>query len=143
MRHLITVVADTPRAEQLVLRGSVTMAAWLGTAAREPGDVDFVVLPFSMYLHSDEARTMLAGVLQALRERPGAGLAPDLAQASDIWTYERADGRRLVIPFGTDDGLTGSVQADFVFNEHLPLEPVTIHVDGVEVKAASQALSLA
>ncbi|PZG14268.1 hypothetical protein C1I95_22130 [Micromonospora craterilacus] len=143
MRHLIKVVADTRWAEHLVLRGSVTMAAWLGAAAREPGDVDFVVLPFSMYIHSDEARAMLAGVLQALRDRPGAGLAPDLVQTTDIWTYERADGRRLVIPFGTDDGLTGSVQADFVFNEHLPLEPVTVELDGVEVKAASPALSLA
>lgn len=145
MRHLIDVIADTPWAQQLVLRGSVTMSAWFGAAAREPGDVDFVVTPFSMSIRSDEAKAMLAGVLSALRARPGAGLDPDLVEMSEIWTYERADGRRLVIPFATDDELTGSVQADFVFNEHLDLEPVTIRLDGVgrAMRAAGPAQSLA
>ncbi|MFG2101020.1 nucleotidyl transferase AbiEii/AbiGii toxin family protein [Micromonospora echinaurantiaca] len=145
MRHLIDVIADTPWAQQLVLRGSVTMSAWFGAAAREPGDVDVVVTPFSMSIRSDEATAMFAGILSALRARPGAGLNPELVQTSDIWTYERADGRRLVIPFTTDDELTGSVQADFVFNEHLDLEPVTIRLDGVHrpVRAAGPAQSLA
>ncbi|WP_231925367.1 nucleotidyl transferase AbiEii/AbiGii toxin family protein [Micromonospora purpureochromogenes] len=145
MRHLVTVIADTPWADHLVLRGSVTMSAWFGAAAREPGDVDFVVTPFSMGIHSDEAKSMLAGILSALRHRPGAGLDPDRVETTDIWTYERADGRRLVLPFTTDGGLIGSVQADFVFNEHLPLAPITIRLDGVDrpVQAASAELSLA
>ncbi|MEH1163835.1 nucleotidyl transferase AbiEii/AbiGii toxin family protein [Micromonospora sp. CPCC 205539] len=145
MRHLINVIADTPWAQHLVLRGSVTMSAWFGAAAREPGDVDFVVTPFSLHIGSGEAEAMLAGVLAALRDRPGAGLNPDLVETSDIWTYERADGRRLVIPFNAAGGPSGTVQADFVFNEHLPLEPVTIRLDGVEhpLLAASPALSLA
>ncbi|MFJ8582549.1 nucleotidyl transferase AbiEii/AbiGii toxin family protein [Micromonospora sp. NPDC093277] len=145
MRHMITVIADTRWAQHLVLRGSVTMSAWFGAAARDPGDLDFVVAPPSMDSHSDEATAMFAGILSALRHRPGAGLDPDRVETSDIWTYERADGRRLIIPFTTDDGLTGSVQADFVFNEHLPLEPTTIRLDGVDrpVPAATAEMSLA
>lgn len=145
MRHLITVIADTSWAQHLILRGSVTMSAWFGAAAREPGDIDFVVTPFSMSAHSDEAKAMFAGILSALRHRPGAGLDPDQVQTTDIWTYERADGRRLALPFATDDGLTGSVQADFVFNEHLPLEPAMIRLDGVDrlVPAASAEMALA
>ncbi|WP_422741149.1 nucleotidyl transferase AbiEii/AbiGii toxin family protein [Micromonospora sp. WMMD754] len=145
MRHMLNVIADTPWAAHLVLRGSVTMSAWFGSAAREPGDVDFVVTPPSMSAQSDEAEALLAGILAALRDRPGAGLDPDHVQTSDIWTYERADGRRLVLPCVTDDGLTASVQADFVFNEHLPLRPTTIRLDGVDrpLRAASAEMSLA
>ncbi|RKR87017.1 nucleotidyltransferase AbiEii toxin of type IV toxin-antitoxin system [Micromonospora pisi] len=145
MTHLLNVINRTRWAEHLVLRGSVTLSAWLGDAAREPGDLDFVVTPFALSINSPEAREMLDGVVSALRGHPGAGLDPDRVQVEDIWTYERADGRRLAVPFTAAHDLTGSVQLDFVFNEHLPMEPTTIRIDGVgeAMRAAPPALSLA
>ncbi|GGW25141.1 nucleotidyl transferase AbiEii/AbiGii toxin family protein [Streptomyces xantholiticus] len=42
--HVLRLIADAPWSSGLVLRGSMTLTAWLGAAAREPGDLDFVVL---------------------------------------------------------------------------------------------------
>lgn len=145
MTELLNAVQRTPYAGQLVLRGSVVLAAWFGGAAREPGDVDFVVEPFSMSSRSPEAAAMLDAVLDELRDRPGVSLDPSRAAVSEIWTYERADGCRLVVPFDVPGVPSGSVQVDFVFNEHLPIEPVAVALDGVDavMRAASPALSLA
>ncbi|MFE7466610.1 nucleotidyl transferase AbiEii/AbiGii toxin family protein [Streptomyces sp. NPDC057499] len=41
--HLLRVVAGSPWGEALVLRGSVPLRAWMGAAAREPGDLDWIV----------------------------------------------------------------------------------------------------
>ncbi|BBH67493.1 hypothetical protein ACTI_41780 [Actinoplanes sp. OR16] len=41
--HVLTVVAGSPLAESLVLRGSMTLPAWIGEAARPPGDLDWIV----------------------------------------------------------------------------------------------------
>jgi hypothetical protein len=66
----------------------------------------------------------------------------------DLWTYERAPGRRLVLPW-TSTGLpSGVVQMDFVFNEQLPQQPAVTEIstaggDTVSVLAASPELSLA
>ncbi|WP_354644001.1 nucleotidyl transferase AbiEii/AbiGii toxin family protein [Kitasatospora camelliae] len=43
--HLLGLVAGSPRADHLVLRGSMTMPAWVGEAARAPADLDFLLLP--------------------------------------------------------------------------------------------------
>ncbi|MFD0592714.1 nucleotidyl transferase AbiEii/AbiGii toxin family protein [Catellatospora coxensis] len=145
MTELLNAVQRTPYAGQLVLRGSAVLAAWFGAEAREPGDVDFVVEPFWMSSKSAEATAMLDAILDELRARPGVSLDPSRAAHAEIWTYERADGRRLVIPFTAPGVPDGSVQVDFVFNEHLPTEPVAVALDGVDtaMRAASPALSLA
>lgn len=145
MRHLLTVIAGTRWAEQLVLRGSSTMATWVGTAAREPGDLDFVVTPPELTSDSADARALLAEIVDAIVTTPGAGLRPERTTQSAIWTYERADGRRLVVPF-TGSGIPdGTVQVDVVFGEHLPIppEPVTVLGVPVPVRAATAELSLA
>lgn len=41
----MTLIAESELAECLVLRGSMTMPAWVGDAARPPGDLDWVVRP--------------------------------------------------------------------------------------------------
>ncbi|MGI5185250.1 nucleotidyl transferase AbiEii/AbiGii toxin family protein [Dactylosporangium sp. CA-152071] len=43
--HVLAVVAADPAGESLVLRGSMTMPAWVGARARPPGDLDWVVRP--------------------------------------------------------------------------------------------------
>ncbi|MCO8277738.1 nucleotidyl transferase AbiEii/AbiGii toxin family protein [Actinoplanes sp. TRM 88003] len=46
--HILAVVADSPLADALVLRGSVTMLAWAGPQAREPADLDWIVRPVAV-----------------------------------------------------------------------------------------------
>ena len=69
---------------------------------------------------------------------------PEEAVASDIWTYERVPGRRLLLPW-TADGLPGgTVQLDFVFNERLPVPPEPFEVaPGALLHVATHELSLA
>jgi hypothetical protein len=43
--HMLSLVIALPWSDTLVLRGSRLMRAWVGDLAREPGDLDFVVLP--------------------------------------------------------------------------------------------------
>jgi len=150
MRHVLLAIASTPWAEHLVLRGSVTMAAWVGAAAREPGDLDFVVIPHTLTSNSPEATRLLDDIKAAVRATPGAGLEPNRITETAIWTYERADGRRLAVPFSApgpaDSGpVEGHVQVDIVFGERLPLPPEVLTLPGVDVPvlAAPAALSLA
>jgi len=145
MAHLLRVIADSPYAQHLVLRGSVTLHAWFGDAAREPGDLDFVVIPQTMAVIDPEALQMLNGIVTAIREQPGAGLHADGVAVEDIWTYERAPGRRLTFPFRIPDLPPGTVQLDFVFNEKLPVPPQMLQLPMIDqpILAATPQLSLA
>ncbi|MEU3453533.1 nucleotidyl transferase AbiEii/AbiGii toxin family protein [Micromonospora sp. NPDC006766] len=145
MHHVLAAIAATTWRQHLVLRGSVTMAAWVGDAAREPGDLDFVVTPHTIASDSADARALLDGIKAAVRTAPGAGLRPDRITESAIWTYERADGRRLVIPFSTPEAPDGHVQIDVVFGETLPLPPEVLILPDVDepVLAAPASLALA
>ncbi|WP_245673926.1 nucleotidyl transferase AbiEii/AbiGii toxin family protein [Actinoplanes rectilineatus] len=139
MTHVLAVIAGSPWVEQLVLRGSVTMASWVGEAARRPGDLDFVVVP-----QQEPADGPLVGEIAALlTANPGAGMRPRDIARSEIWTYERAEGRRLVIPFGGDGIPDGTVQIDLVFGEDLPIGPEPLEVLGEVLWAATAELSLA
>ncbi|MEJ2857890.1 MULTISPECIES: nucleotidyl transferase AbiEii/AbiGii toxin family protein [unclassified Saccharothrix] len=145
MTHVLAVVAASPWAGHLVLRGSVALRAWLGALAREPGDLDFVVVPKTFAPDGPEGRAMLEGLVAAVAADPGPGLRADQVVAEHIWTYERVPGRRLVFPFDVAGLPQGAVQVDLVFNEDLPDAPVAVEVPplGTRVLAASPALSLA
>jgi hypothetical protein len=43
--HVLSLIAAQPWSDTLVLRGSRLLRAWAGDLAREPADIDFVVLP--------------------------------------------------------------------------------------------------
>lgn len=136
----------------LVLRGSVLLKAWLGGAAREPGDLDFVVAPKSWKIEEHRTPQMLSGVA-AEAQRACAGtpvmLHADGAVIEGIWTYDRVPGLRMMLPWTASGGHTGNLQLDFVFNEHLPADPelteVSLFADGPKalVLAATPELSLA
>ncbi|WP_328418204.1 nucleotidyl transferase AbiEii/AbiGii toxin family protein [Micromonospora sp. NBC_00389] len=145
MNQVLAALAATPWGQHLVLRGSVTMAAWVGDAAREPGDLDFVVTPHTLTSDSAEARAMLDDIRTAVRAAPGTSLQPDRITESAIWTYERADGRRLLIPFSTPELPDGHVQIDVVFGEKLPLPPEVLILPDVDepLLAAPASLALA
>jgi hypothetical protein len=88
---------------------------------------------------------MLDGIVAAVRADPGPGLRAGGVTAEDIWTYERASGRRLIFPFAVGDLPPGTVQVDIVFQEKLPVPPVLVRISpsGVEVPTATPALPLA
>ncbi|WP_306204176.1 nucleotidyl transferase AbiEii/AbiGii toxin family protein [Actinoplanes sp. RD1] len=139
LHHALAAIARSPWADHLVLRGSLTLAAWLGEAARAPKDLDFVVVAPS------PPSDLLDGVVAALTDLPGAGLRPDEAVRTAIWTYERADGQRLVIPVAVEGGSDTAVQIDFVFGEKLPAPPRPLILPGADrpVPAATAPQSLA
>ncbi|MET8952249.1 nucleotidyl transferase AbiEii/AbiGii toxin family protein [Streptomyces sp. NPDC004393] len=151
---VLSAIADSPWADSLVLRGSVLLRAWFGDVAREPGDLDFVVSPPSWRIEEPRTDTMLTGVAQAAEAAAlhGAGtvrIAAAEAVSDDIWTYDRVPGRRLVLPW-TSEGLPGGVvQLDFVFNEHLPVDPEPVLLPSspggpdILLNAATAELSLA
>ena len=63
MEHILAIVAESPWAPHLVLRGSVLLKAWLGEQAREPGDIDWVVTPLTMMLDDRRTTEMLDGLV--------------------------------------------------------------------------------
>ncbi|SDH83603.1 nucleotidyl transferase AbiEii/AbiGii toxin family protein [Nonomuraea jiangxiensis] len=159
MDHLVRIVAESPWAENLVLRGSLLLESWIGEQARDPGDLDWVVVPASLKLERPPTVAMFRGIIAtvaAVPETTGtvAGIdAPVLVDAGDIavddiWTYERAPGRRLVFPWRTEGLPPGTVQLDFVFNEEMPMPPTTALIpragggDPTLVQAATPELSL-
>ena len=94
--HVLALIADAPWSGSLVLRGSMVMPAWVGGAAREPADLDWVVLedgllvdPLDPYPYVDR--------LETVQQWPEAA---DGAARYEMWTYEEFDagGQRPVLP---------------------------------------------
>ncbi|MGV9270189.1 nucleotidyl transferase AbiEii/AbiGii toxin family protein [Kitasatospora sp. NPDC003701] len=144
---VLTAIARSEWADHLVLRGSVLLKGWFGDDAREPGDLDFVVVPHDWRIEEERTTAMLDGIALAAQQAAGAG--PVSFEAADavseeIWTYERVPGRRLVLPWTADGMPGGVVQLDFVFNERLPLapEPFPLSADAT-LNAVTPELSLA
>lgn len=143
MAHVLNLIGSSDWAENLVLRGSVVMRAWFGDAAREPGDLDFVVTPRYITFESPRAQQLIDDIVEAVADDPGPGVWASGAETSHIWTYERVPGRRIVFPFTVDGLPDGAVQIDLVFNEELPIAPEPVEVAGTILLAAGQELSLA
>ncbi|MGX1567132.1 nucleotidyl transferase AbiEii/AbiGii toxin family protein [Streptomyces sp. NPDC055506] len=148
--HLVLdAIAGSEWVDSLVLRGSVLMSVWFGDAAREPGDLDFVVVPHTWRIDDGRTDRMLTGIAeaaQALADARGreVGVSARGAVVEDIWTYERVPGRRMLLPWGSPGLPGGHVQLDFVFNERLPEEPEPVELPGgAIVQAATPELSLA
>ncbi|WKX72260.1 nucleotidyl transferase AbiEii/AbiGii toxin family protein [Streptomyces sp. XD-27] len=152
---VLAAVADSEWADHLVLRGSVLLRAWFGEAAREPGDLDFVVEPATWRLADDRTDRMLASIARGadLAARRGGGpvrLDSRGAAGDEIWTYDRVPGRRLVLPWRAEGLPGGTVQLDFVFNEPLPAPTVHTAIprsdgagDPARLRAVTPELSLA
>ncbi|SDX06278.1 Nucleotidyl transferase AbiEii toxin, Type IV TA system [Amycolatopsis xylanica] len=142
MDHVLAVVAASSAAKNLVVRGSITMSAWFGDAAREPGDVDFIVLPLKPFHRHPQG--VLDVVVDAVKASPGAGVLAERVVREGIWTYERVPGQRLVFPFEVPGLPPGIVQLDFVFGERLQVPPAELELrPGTVMLAATRELSLA
>ncbi|MFF7126324.1 nucleotidyl transferase AbiEii/AbiGii toxin family protein [Streptomyces sp. NPDC016566] len=144
--HLVLAsISESEWAEALVLRGSMLMSMWFGQSARDPGDLDFVVVPAAWRIDEERTARMLDGIAEAAEAREGAvRFSARKAVVEDIWTYERVPGRRVVLPWSAPGLPGGHVQLDFVFNERLPQAPEPVELPGgATLLAATPGLSLA
>ncbi|MFA1546096.1 nucleotidyl transferase AbiEii/AbiGii toxin family protein [Actinomadura chokoriensis] len=150
--HVLAAISHSRWVDHLVLRGSVLLRAWYGEAAREPGDLDFVVVPPSWRMAEHRTRQMLDGIAEAAAEASEyeqVRLDAESTVVEDIWTYDRVPGRRLLLFWQTDGLPSGTVQLDFVFGEELPVPPQPTPIscadygDSVILNAATPELSLA
>ncbi|MFD6970806.1 nucleotidyl transferase AbiEii/AbiGii toxin family protein [Streptomyces sp. NPDC059949] len=144
MEVALRAVGASGWADSLVLRGSMLMRHWFGPAAREPHDLDFVVVPADWRIEEERTGRMLDAVAAAAAELAGGlDMPAEEAVCEYIWTYERVPGRRLVLPWAAPGLPGGQVQLDFVFNEPLPAPPEPVEVAGVPLLGAGRELSLA
>ncbi|MFI9276227.1 nucleotidyl transferase AbiEii/AbiGii toxin family protein [Kitasatospora sp. NPDC052896] len=145
---VLSAIAQSAWAEHLVLRGSILLRAWFGDAAREPGDLDFVVRPDDWKLNDPRTEELLGEIAagaQRLSDQARVRVHGDQAAANAIWTYGRVPGRRLVVPWSAPGMPGGTVQLDFAFTEQLPVEPRSEQLPGVSAPllTATPGLSLA
>lgn len=138
-------LGSSPLASAVVVRGSVAMARWFPGRARTPHDLDLVVRDPSVRASSVEAMHLLKDLKDAANVALGrsARVLTEKITTDAIWTYERAEGRRLSIPFVSRDDERDAVQIDVVFEEPLRDAPHRESIEGRPVLFASRAESLA
>ncbi|WP_086786667.1 nucleotidyl transferase AbiEii/AbiGii toxin family protein [Streptomyces caniscabiei] len=107
--HLLRLVAEySPLGEDLVLRGSMVMSAWVGAEAREPADLDWIV-PLPLLVPVDPAHPYpYVDGLESVQQWPEAA---DGAGRYEIWRFEEFDtgGLRPMVP---PDGLHWVFEAE-------------------------------
>jgi hypothetical protein len=149
--HVLRAIAESPLGEKLILRGSRLLRSWCGAAAREPGDLDYLVDPPTIGMGDPWAERLADTLTAAVIAKPnpeGVEFLREGIESDDIWTYERAPGRRIVFPWRSVGLPGGSVQVDAVFGEALS-EPARMDAipseDGgcIVVRQSSPAQSLA
>ncbi|MFE0058435.1 nucleotidyl transferase AbiEii/AbiGii toxin family protein, partial [Streptomyces sp. NPDC059003] len=121
---VLAAIADGPWADHLVLRGSVLLATWFGDAARDPGDLDFVVVPQDLAMTDPRTESLFWDIARDAGAAGATGpvrLDPRGMVTEDIWTYDRVPGRRMLLPWTAPGTAGGTVQLDVVFNETLPV----------------------
>ncbi|WP_328906726.1 nucleotidyl transferase AbiEii/AbiGii toxin family protein [Streptomyces sp. NBC_00234] len=143
--HMLRLVAGAPWGAGVVLRGSLPVQVWVGEAAREPGDLDWVVLG-TLEVHEK--------VVEALRTGPalpdGIRIDPSAVTQDVEWTVReyQTDGIRLLIPWEAEGLPAGVMRMDFAYDEEMPEAPVRLDCprgDGgpsTAISAASPGLSL-
>ncbi|MDF6045974.1 nucleotidyl transferase AbiEii/AbiGii toxin family protein [Streptomyces sp. JH14] len=82
--HLLQVITESAWGDGLILRGSLPLQAWVGAAAREPGDLDWIVLEPSSDQFTDrlDPYPYVAGI-DVVQQWPEAA---DGAAAAELWT---------------------------------------------------------
>jgi len=151
MMHLLSIVAVGPWGQSVILRGSLALKAVLGEAAREPGDMDWIVRPESLRMDEPQARKMFNSISQTVATNSKSGAVHfdvDGIASNEIWTYDRAPGYRIAFPWQTGDLPPGVIQMDFVFEQklHRPGKELAIKMGEhpeVTVICASEEESLA
>ncbi|MGW7822389.1 nucleotidyl transferase AbiEii/AbiGii toxin family protein [Streptomyces puniciscabiei] len=94
--HVLALIADAPWSASLALRGSMVMPAWVGDAARQPADLDWVVLEDPVGVDALDPYPYVDRI-DVVQQWPEAA---DGAAGYEMWTYEEFDtgGQRPVLP---------------------------------------------
>lgn len=127
MDHLVQLIGASAWKDSLVLRGSYLLKQWFGDAAREPGDLDWVIRPPHTSWLSLSDWGVFNGLADLIRQRDklyGADITITDMVVDEIWTYDRIPGRRMVLTWQAEDLPVGTSQMDFVLNEDMWTEPV-------------------
>lgn len=147
IQHVLRTVADSPLRDHLILRGSIMMKHWFGEQARRPNDVDWLVHPTQI---GHQAQTIVREFVELISIAPSTDeitLNVRQTRVDDIWTYDRAPGKRVLIPWQLPRLPRGFLQLDFVFEEELwkPEQSVSMHSfsKGLSLLAAGMEQSLA
>jgi hypothetical protein len=95
--HVLTLIAESPLADWLVLRGSMTMPAWVGDAARPPGDLDWIARSPALIPLDDLHPYPYLDCLAPVQQWPEAAHG---AARNEIWEFEEfdTDGRHAYLP---------------------------------------------
>jgi hypothetical protein len=120
---LRSLVESSELSEHLALRGSLLLKCWCPDVAREPGDLDFVVVPSTIGIQSDAGDELVGRLMVAIRHADVGGRARLMAgqmRSDVIWTYCRVPGLRFVVPWQVDELPVGMLQIDLVFEEAVP-----------------------
>ncbi|MEP7119448.1 MAG: nucleotidyl transferase AbiEii/AbiGii toxin family protein [Byssovorax sp.] len=119
-------LARSPARDLIVLRGSTTLEAWFPDRARRAHDIDLVVRKAEWDPDCPAAETLLSEIRRVV----GDALVAEEVQVLDdeikldgIWTYERAEGRRLSVPWVHAGSMRDVIQIDIVFREPLQDAP--------------------
>ncbi|MFJ8747353.1 nucleotidyl transferase AbiEii/AbiGii toxin family protein [Embleya sp. NPDC127516] len=140
MDHVLAAVAASRWVDELVLRGSVLLRAWYGSAARDPGDLDFVVTTSGWRPQDGRTARMFAEIARRAEESSAAdpcGVRVFATSTSDeeIRDYDRMPGRRLGVRWRSERLPGGTVHLDFACGERLPSAPALVEIpssDGTE-----------
>lgn len=173
MEHLLRLIHYSKFRDNLVLRGSLLLKTWFPELSREPGDLDWVVVPDDLDLANVSGRELIQGLADLIKSHPSvkvstpvsltnskgdrhqneavrtsAWILVDRIAIDEIWTYDRVPGVRIVLPWQSDNLPVGSMQMDFVFGEQLWSLPVetqipTLEGDSISLLTATRELSLA
>ena len=106
--HVLSLIAHSSWSDGLVLRGSMAMLAWAGDAAREPGDLDWVVLDRLAVPVDSQDPYPYVDELDFVQQWPEAA---DGAARYEFWQYEEFEtgGCHPVLP---PEGLRWVVDED-------------------------------
>jgi hypothetical protein len=150
MEHLLRSICNSIWFDSLVLRGSLLLKAWLGDMARSPKDIDWVFQPQNVGINYTQSFQLFDDLIAIVEGQPyvrNATIEMQKISIDDIWTYERAQGKRIVFPWKVDN-LPLEIQMDVVFGEELFIDPILTKIptsdgDNILVRSASPELSLA
>ncbi|AEV81607.1 hypothetical protein ACWT_0593 [Actinoplanes sp. SE50] len=142
----MTLIAGSEWAETVVLRGSMAMPAWVGDAARPPGDLDLILLPSPIVGVDTREPWPFVPHLGPSQHWPEAVHG---GARNEIWTFEEFEtgGLRPVLP---PEGLHWMTSLDvsepFDFAHQFLIDLLTGHPrtpDGVllDLDAATENLS--
>lgn len=150
IEHVLGIISESEWAKHLVIRGSVSMSVWYPDKARRPGDIDFVFQPHTVKIDDGQFNELFLFLQTEIRANPDLKdfqFIPDRVMTDSLWNYERADGRRIIIPWEREGLSSGMVQIDIVFGEQMIEPPVDIVVATINGRyqflSANKELSLA